>query len=120
MPMVVTNATVSGNPNAYANQSLVDLFCGLEFRSGRCLVIMKPSRDPLRVFICLGLLEFYRDDIRTVDQLRTVAEHLVRIEGFGPITARTIKQELNRAAGRESNCSTTGSFLRGVHDSDNS
>jgi hypothetical protein len=60
---------------------------------------MKPSRDPLRVSICLGLLEFHRDDIQTIDQLRTVADHLVRIEGFGPITARAIRQELDRVAG---------------------
>lgn len=41
---------------------------------------------------------FHRENIQTIDQLRTVADQLERFEGFGPITVRVIRQELDRIA----------------------
>jgi hypothetical protein len=39
-----------------------------------------------------------RERIRTVDQLRAVAGRLEKFEGIGPITAQTIRLELDRVA----------------------
>jgi hypothetical protein len=39
-----------------------------------------------------------REHVRTVDQLRAIANRLERLDGIGPITARTIRQELDRVA----------------------
>jgi hypothetical protein len=39
-----------------------------------------------------------REHIRTVDELRAIAGRLEKFEGIGPITARTIRQELDRVA----------------------
>ena len=41
---------------------------------------------------------FDRENIQTIDQLRAVADQLERFEGIGPITARVIRQELDRVA----------------------
>ena len=41
---------------------------------------------------------FHRENIQTIDQLRAVAGQLERFEGFGPITVRVIRQELDRVA----------------------
>jgi hypothetical protein len=41
---------------------------------------------------------FDRENIQTIDQLRAVAGRLERFEGIGPITARVIRQELDRVA----------------------
>lgn len=41
---------------------------------------------------------FQRENIHTIDQLRIVAGQLERFEGFGPITVRAIRQELDRVA----------------------
>ena len=41
---------------------------------------------------------FHRENIQTIDQLRAVAGQLERFEGFGPITVRAIRQELDRVA----------------------
>jgi hypothetical protein len=41
---------------------------------------------------------FHRENIQTIDQLRAVAGQLERLEGFGPITVRVIRQELDRVA----------------------
>ena len=41
---------------------------------------------------------FDRENIQTIDQLRAVAGQLERFEGIGPITARVIRQELDRVA----------------------
>jgi hypothetical protein len=41
---------------------------------------------------------FLRENIQTVAQLRAVAGQLKRFEGFGPITVRVIRQELDRVA----------------------
>jgi hypothetical protein len=41
---------------------------------------------------------FHRENIRTIDQLRAVADQLERFDGFGPITVRAIRQELDRVA----------------------
>jgi hypothetical protein len=41
---------------------------------------------------------FDRENIQTIDQLRAVAGQLERLEGIGPITARVIRQELDRVA----------------------
>jgi len=41
---------------------------------------------------------FVRENIQTIDQLRTVAGHLEGFDGFGPITVRVIRQELDRVA----------------------
>jgi hypothetical protein len=41
---------------------------------------------------------FHRENIQTIDQLRAVADQLEQFEGIGPITARVIRQELNRVA----------------------
>jgi hypothetical protein len=61
---------------------------------------------------------FYRENIRTIDQLRPPAGHPERFEGFGPITVRVIRQELDRVRHPEINYFMTGSFPRGVHKSD--
>jgi len=61
---------------------------------------------------------FHRENIRTIDQLRTVAGHLERFEGLGPMTARVIRQELDRVAApgeqlfREGQLSSWGAKLR--------
>ena len=41
---------------------------------------------------------FHRENIQTIDQLRAVAGQLERFDGFGPITVRAIRQELDRVA----------------------
>jgi hypothetical protein len=41
---------------------------------------------------------FLRENIQTVAQLRAVAGQLEQFEGFGPITVRVIRQELDRVA----------------------
>jgi hypothetical protein len=41
---------------------------------------------------------FHRENIQTIDQLRAVAGQLERFDGIGPITARVIRQELDRVA----------------------
>lgn len=63
---------------------------------------------------------FHRGNIQTIDQLRTVADHLERFEGFCPITVRVIRQELDRVAGPGEHLFQDGGFLRGMHDSDKS
>ncbi len=40
----------------------------------------------------------HREGIQTIDQLRSVAGHLEHFDGIGPITARVIRQELDRVA----------------------
>jgi hypothetical protein len=40
----------------------------------------------------------HREGIQTIDQLRSVASQLEHIDGIGPITARVIRQELDRVA----------------------
>jgi hypothetical protein len=40
----------------------------------------------------------YRENIQTRDQLRAVVGQLEQFDGIGPITARVIRQELNRVA----------------------
>ncbi len=40
----------------------------------------------------------HRENIQTSDQLRAVAGQLEQLEGIGPITARVIRQELDRVA----------------------
>jgi hypothetical protein len=58
---------------------------------------------------CEGLIEgvflprlawdvLHRENIRTISELRAVARQLERFEGIGPITARVIRQELDRVA----------------------
>jgi hypothetical protein len=53
---------------------------------------------------CEGLIEgvflprLDRENIRTISELRAVARQLERFEGIGPITARVIRQELDRVA----------------------
>jgi DNA-directed RNA polymerase subunit F len=37
-----------------------------------------------------------RENITTLDQLRTVADHLEQVVGIGPKTARMIREELAR------------------------
>jgi hypothetical protein len=39
-----------------------------------------------------------RENIRTIDQLRTVAGRLERFDGIGPKTAQAIRLELDRVA----------------------
>ncbi|WP_262027086.1 hypothetical protein [Microvirga sp. Mcv34] len=41
---------------------------------------------------------FLRENIQTITQLRAVASQLEQFEGFGPITVRVIRQELDRVA----------------------
>jgi hypothetical protein len=41
---------------------------------------------------------FHRENIRTSDQLRAVVGQLEQFDGIGPITARVIRQELDRVA----------------------
>lgn len=41
---------------------------------------------------------FRREGIQTIDQLRSFANQLEHFDGIGPITARVIRQELNRVA----------------------
>jgi hypothetical protein len=41
---------------------------------------------------------FLRQNIQTVAQLMAVAGQLEQFEGFGPITVRVIRQELDRVA----------------------
>jgi hypothetical protein len=40
----------------------------------------------------------HRENIRTIGELRAVAGQLERFDGIGPITARVIRQELDRVA----------------------
>ena len=47
---------------------------------------------------CLAWDVLPREDIQTIDQLRAVSGQLERFEGFGPITVRVIRQELDRVA----------------------
>jgi hypothetical protein len=46
----------------------------------------RARRDQLRAYI------------QTIDQLRSFANQLEHFDGIGPITARVIRQELNRVA----------------------
>lgn len=39
-----------------------------------------------------------RENIQTIDQLRAVVGQLEQFDGIGPITARVIRQELDRVA----------------------
>lgn len=41
---------------------------------------------------------FQRENIQTIDQLKAVADQLEGFDGFGPITVRVIRQELDRVA----------------------
>jgi hypothetical protein len=41
---------------------------------------------------------FHRENIQTIDQLRAVAGQLEQFDSIGPITARVIRQELDRVA----------------------
>jgi len=53
---------------------------------------------------------FHRENIQTIDQLKAVAGQLERLEGFGPITARVIRQELDRVAATGEQLSDDGQF----------
>ena len=91
-------------------------------RSGRCPVIMKPSSDPLRVSICLGLLGTCSIERTSRPSISSGPSLTVLSVSKSSAPQRCTPSDKSSTAwqGRDSNYSRTGSAIRGVHDSDNS